>query len=67
MMACVAYGTETCAEVVSHVFHFLGASAIFEGRVLERCFRDVHGSVQHLVASNEAYDRLGTDALNQSH
>ena len=63
MMACVAYGSELCAEVVSHLFHFMGASAIFEGSVLERCFRDVHGSVQHLVASNEAYDRLGTDIL----
>ena len=64
MMACVAYGSELCAEVVSHLFHFLGASAMFEGGVLERCFRDVHGSVQHLVASNEAYDRLGTDILS---
>ena len=63
MMACVAYGSELCAEVVSHLYHFLGASAMFEGGVLERCFRDVHGSVQHLVASNEAYDRLGNDSL----
>ena len=63
MMACVAYGSELCAEVVSHLYHFLGASAIFEGSVLARCFRDVHGSVQHLVASNEAYDRLGNDIL----
>ena len=28
MMACVAYGSELCAEVVSHLYHFLGASAI---------------------------------------
>ena len=62
--ATTAYGTELCAEVVSNVFHFLGASAILDGSILQRCFRDVHGSAQHLVASNEAYERYGADLLS---
>lgn len=62
--ATTAYGTEACAEVVSRVFHFLGASAILDGSILQRCFRDVHGSAQHLVASNEAYERYGADLLD---
>ncbi len=61
--ATTAYGTSLCAEVVSHLFHFLGATAIFDDSILQRCFRDVHGSAQHLVASNEAYDRYGGDLL----
>ena len=63
--ATTAYGTELCAEVVSSVFHFLGASAILDGSILQRCFRDVHGSAQHLVASNEAYERSGADLLTE--
>ena len=62
--AMTAYGTELCAQAVSHIFHFLGASAIFDESVLQRCFRDVHGSAQHLVASNEAFDRHGGDLMN---
>ena len=61
--AMTAYGTELCTEAVSRIFHFLGASAIFEENILQRCFRDVHGSAQHLIASNEAYDRRGMDLL----
>lgn len=62
--AMTAYGTELCAQVVSHIFHFLGASAIFDESILQRCFRDVHGSAQHLVASNEAFDRHGVDLMS---
>lgn len=61
--ATTAYGTELCAEVVSSIFHFLGASAILDGSILQRCFRDVHGSAQHVVASNEAYERYGADLV----
>ena len=58
-----AYGTELCAEVISRIFHFMGAGAIFDESILQRCFRDVHGSAQHLVASNEAFDRYGADLM----
>ena len=63
--AMTAYGTELCAEAVSRIFHFLGASAIFDESILQCCFRDVHGSAQHLVASNEAFDRHGFDLMSE--
>lgn len=59
----LAYCTESAANAVSHLFHFAGASALMESSVLQRCFRDAHGSVQHQVASNTAYDRLGAALL----
>lgn len=63
VVATVSYGTELCAAAVSHIFHFLGASILFEENVLQRCFRDVHGSAQHLVAANTSYDAFGADLL----
>ena len=63
VMASVSYGTELCAASVSHIFHFLGANSLFEANILQRCFRDVHGSAQHLVAANTAYDNYGADHI----
>jgi hypothetical protein len=61
--AMLAYCTESAANAVSHLFHFAGAGALFSSSVLQRCFRDAHGSVQHAVASNTAYDRFGLTML----
>ncbi len=61
--AMLAYCTESAANAVSHLFHFAGAGALFSSSVLQRCFRDAHGSVQHAVASNTAYDRFGQTML----
>ncbi|MEM7016812.1 MAG: acyl-CoA dehydrogenase family protein [Pseudomonadota bacterium] len=63
VLAMLAYGTELCAQVTSHIYHFLGASTLFEKNILQRCFRDIHGSAQHAIASNEAYDRFGATLL----
>ncbi len=63
VVATVSYGSELCSAAVSHIFHFLGASALLEENILQRCFRDVHGSAQHVVASNVAYDTYGADLL----
>ncbi len=57
--AMLAFATESAANAVSHLFHFAGAAALFSDNVLQRCFRDAHGSVQHQVASNAVYDRVG--------
>jgi hypothetical protein len=60
----MAYCTESAANTVSHLFHFAGAGALFNSSILQRCFRDAHGSVQHHVASNIAYDRFGQSLLS---
>lgn len=57
--AMTAFATESAVNAISHLFHFAGAGALFNSNVLQRLFRDAHGSAQHHVASNVAYDRLG--------
>ncbi len=64
LVAMMAYATEHAANAISHLFHFAGASALFDSNVLQRCFRDAHGSVQHHVASNIVYDRHGRALLH---
>ena len=63
VVAMMAFSTESATKAVSHLFHFAGAGALFEDSVLQRCFRDVHGSSQHHVASNVVYDRFGQSLL----
>ncbi len=64
LVAMMAYATEHAANAISHLFHFAGASAILDSNILQRCFRDAHGSVQHHIASNIAYDRFGRAILH---
>ena len=64
LVAMMAYATEHATNAISHLFHFAGASAIFDSNILQRCFRDAHGSVQHHVASNIVYDRHGRSMLH---
>ena len=64
IVAMLAYCTENVANTVSHLFHFAGAGALFNSSILQRCFRDAHGSVQHHVASNIAHDRFGQSLLS---
>ncbi len=63
IVAMAAYCTETAAEVVSHLFHFAGAGALFNENILQRLYRDTVGSAQHHVISNIAYDRFGQSLL----
>lgn len=59
VVAAATYCTESATNAISHLFHFAGAGAIFTSSVLQRCFRDAHGSAQHHVVSNVVYDRFG--------
>lgn len=61
----IACATDMVVGAVSRLFHFAGAGALFESSVLQRCFRDVVGSHQHLMASNIAYDRCGERILSR--
>jgi alkylation response protein AidB-like acyl-CoA dehydrogenase len=59
----IACATDMVVGAVTNLFHFAGAGALFEASVLQRCFRDVVGSHQHLMASNTAFDRRGDEIL----
>lgn len=63
IVAMLAFCTESSVNAVSRLYHFAGAEAIFNSSVLQRCFRDAHGSAMHHVASNVAYDTYGQKLL----
>jgi len=57
-MAC-AFCAEACARAVDIVYAAAGASAIFEGGVIARCFRDVHAATAHIGLSADNYQHAG--------
>lgn len=52
----ITYATEVAAKVTAFTLRAGGASSLGERSVLERCFRDAHGALQHIAASDDAYD-----------
>lgn len=63
-IAMLTYCTESAVEAVTRLMNFAGAGALFSSSPLQRCFRDAHGSAQHLVASSISYDRFGQALLS---
>ena len=63
VVAMMVYCTQTAVGAVNSLFHFAGAGSLFTSNVLQRCFRDAHGSAQHHVASNIAYDKFGQQMI----
>ena len=64
VVSMLAFSTQSAVDAVSRLYHFAGAEALFSDHVLQRCFRDAHGSALHHVASNVAYDKFGKKLLN---
>lgn len=63
-VAMLTYCTESAVDAVTRLMSFAGAGALFSISPLQRCFRDAHGSAQHLVASNVSYDRYAQTLLS---
>ena len=63
VVSMLAFSTQSAVDAVSRLYHFAGAEALFSDHVLQRCFRDAHGSALHHVASNVAYDKFGKKLL----
>ena len=61
----IASATELVVQAAVRLFHFGGAGALFNENILQRCFRDIVGSGQHLVASNAVFDAIGRRTLAQ--
>jgi alkylation response protein AidB-like acyl-CoA dehydrogenase len=51
--------TETCVDIVNQAFHFAGGSALQETNLLQRYWRDINASAQHMAVSNAAYEAYG--------
>lgn len=52
----ITHATEVAARTAAFALRAGGASSMGEKSVLERCFRDLHGALQHIAASPDAYD-----------
>jgi len=51
--------TEVAVDVAGHAMKYGGGSALFLDNMLQRCFRDVVASGQHLAVSDTAYESHG--------
>ncbi len=57
-LAC-AHAAQASAQAVDLMYNAAGGTAIFETGRLERCFRDVHASTQHIATSGSNYEAGG--------
>jgi alkylation response protein AidB-like acyl-CoA dehydrogenase len=57
-LAC-AYAAQASAQAVDLMYNAAGGTAIFETGRLERCFRDVHATTQHIATSSSNYETGG--------
>ncbi|MEM9608200.1 MAG: acyl-CoA dehydrogenase family protein [Actinomycetota bacterium] len=51
--------TRRSAEVVDQCWNVAGASAVYEDSVLQRCFRDVHVTTQHIMVAPPTFELAG--------
>jgi indole-3-acetate monooxygenase len=51
--------TEVAVDVAGHAMKYGGGAALFLDNMLQRCFRDVVASGQHLAVSDTAYEAHG--------
>jgi indole-3-acetate monooxygenase len=54
-----AKAAEASAQAVDLLFNAAGGSALFESNPLERCFRDVHGTTQHIGTQAANFELAG--------
>lgn len=54
-----AKAAEASAQAVDLLFNAAGGTALFESNPLERCFRDVHGTTQHIGTQPANFELAG--------
>lgn len=59
LAAAVAWATESMCQAAMRLFPYAGAGALHLDNWIQRSFRDLVGSGQHVVASNEALEEWG--------
>jgi alkylation response protein AidB-like acyl-CoA dehydrogenase len=65
MMQAIIYAVRASKEAVELVFEQAGTSAVFRGRSLERCFRDIATAAQHTLTVETSYESIGQYYLSQ--
>ena len=66
LAAAVAWATETAVQAAVRLFPYAGAGALHLSNPIQRCLRDLIGSGQHIVATNEALDHWGKALLERT-
>jgi alkylation response protein AidB-like acyl-CoA dehydrogenase len=61
--AALSYATEALVEAAGRLFPYAGAGALHLDHPIQRTYRDLIGSGQHLVATNENLDAWGRALL----
>jgi len=51
--------THRAVDAVDRVYEAAGGTSIYDDNVLQRCFRDVHVSTQHIMVANPVYEVVG--------
>lgn len=51
--------TWSAVEAVDLVYHLGGGSSVYHANVLQRCFRDVHVTTQHIMVAQPTYEVVG--------
>ena len=49
----------SAAEAVDRLYHAAGGTSIYRSSVLQRCFRDVHVTTQHIMVAQPTYEVVG--------
>ena len=55
--------TEAVADLTARLHRLAGGTAVREGQVIERCFRDAHVATQHVLVNANLYPTVGTVLL----
>jgi len=64
--AAVGWATEAICRAATKLFPYAGAGALHLSNPIQRAFRDLLGSGQHVVATNETLDQWGQALLEAS-
>jgi len=62
----VAHAVASSTQAVDLIYDAAGAPALFENNPIERCFRDVHATTQHISTTSMNYDAAGRVLLGLS-
>jgi indole-3-acetate monooxygenase len=55
----MVFAVRSSKEAVDLVYEAAGASSVYHGTTLERCFRDIHTAAQHIIVTENRYDSIG--------
>jgi alkylation response protein AidB-like acyl-CoA dehydrogenase len=61
------FAVQAGKQAVDLVYEAAGASAVYRGTTLERCFRDIHTAAQHIIVTENRYDSIGQYELTKDH